>query len=57
MRDLPPPSMAAGKGTDVAMEELTLSALTGDVDVNFKSDYLAGRGRPSSSSISGDSDS
>ena len=34
------------KGTDVAMEELTLSyelregALTGDVDVAFKSDYL-----------------
>jgi hypothetical protein len=36
----------SAKGTDVAMEELTLSyelregALTGDVDVTFKSDYF-----------------
>jgi hypothetical protein len=44
MRDLPPPSMAAGKGNDVAMEELTLSALTGDVDVNFKSAIWPGVG-------------
>jgi hypothetical protein len=44
-------SSAPGKGTDVAMEELTLSyevrtgaaeatRLTGDVDVSFKSDYF-----------------
>lgn len=44
-------SSAPGKGTDVTMEELTLSyelpqgsaeatRLTGDVDVSFKSDYF-----------------
>ena len=39
-------ALSPRQGADVAMEELTLSyelregALTGDVDVAFKSDYL-----------------